>query len=510
MNSRMSLGLLGGDFPSKTISVADLLVSEMATSLSLCSKALSRVPDSVSNLSRLRSLNLGDNKLQELPSWIEALTNLQQLSLRNNQFSNLPECISRLVSLTSLHIYNNKITQLPSWIVTLTNLKALYLMMGDGAGITHVPHGIQYAPFWSQNIRPEKLSWDHVDVPEELVKLRWKMPLAKVADFLEGKNASVQIIQTKIGPKMLLSFRKAMIKTGKAYAIALSKVKSAAIRKLEGVICEHAVFRIILPSSDTTLEASVLQNPPLTTQSVMDVCKQIVEGLVSWMQSNEDIQLHAATLQPNHILMNDHQPTILPITHELADIFGVQQRWMPPEAVLNSSPWASEMAIGESRCVFTLGMLAIFLRTQTPPEKDDLQQSYLRTLYGVGLRCELSTLITQDTYLDALIRSCWTQPASIRPSLAKLLTYLQGRLPNPNIIQPKYERFAQMSRADFVRFIGDIMRNERIADSLVISDLTHEKIKSMTIHQIANLLECDEGDASVLHLSVLNHMKMGN
>ena len=88
---------------------------------------LTTLPESVSKLTNLTSLNLSGNNLKTLPESFGELTNLTSLGLSNNQLTKLPESVDKLTNLTSLDVNNNKLTKLPESFGELTNLTSLDL-----------------------------------------------------------------------------------------------------------------------------------------------------------------------------------------------------------------------------------------------------------------------------------------------------------------------------------------------------------------------------------------------
>ncbi|MEM9511783.1 MAG: leucine-rich repeat protein, partial [Cyanobacteria bacterium P01_E01_bin.48] len=87
------------------------------------SEKLTELPESLGQLTQLRSLDLGGNQLTALPECLGQLTQLQTLNLSGNQLTVLPECLGQLTQLQTLNLSNNQLTTLPE----LTQLQTLNL-----------------------------------------------------------------------------------------------------------------------------------------------------------------------------------------------------------------------------------------------------------------------------------------------------------------------------------------------------------------------------------------------
>src|SRR5438045_3508355 len=66
-------------------------------------------------------------KLTELPESLSELTQLRSLNLSNNQLAALPESLDQLTQLESLNLSINKLTEIPEWLGRLTQLQSLRL-----------------------------------------------------------------------------------------------------------------------------------------------------------------------------------------------------------------------------------------------------------------------------------------------------------------------------------------------------------------------------------------------
>ena len=96
-------------------------------SLNLSDNQLSSLPESIGQLSSLQSLDLWNNQLSSLPQSVGQLSSLQMLNLSDNQLSSLPESVGQLSSLQSLYLWNNQLSSLPEIVGQLSSLQLLDL-----------------------------------------------------------------------------------------------------------------------------------------------------------------------------------------------------------------------------------------------------------------------------------------------------------------------------------------------------------------------------------------------
>jgi len=86
------------------------------------------IPEEISNLYNLMSLNLGYNRnIKEIPKSIGSLIFLKYLDLKYNQLTELPDSMIRLKHLTSLDIQGNVFRHFPEPLLVLPCLKELSL-----------------------------------------------------------------------------------------------------------------------------------------------------------------------------------------------------------------------------------------------------------------------------------------------------------------------------------------------------------------------------------------------
>ncbi len=80
------------------------------------------LPEKMCELKQLQTLAVSHNRLWKLPENISRMKNLQTLHVHHNKLTSLPELPQ---SLTLLHFHNNRFTDLPSEVNTLANLESL-------------------------------------------------------------------------------------------------------------------------------------------------------------------------------------------------------------------------------------------------------------------------------------------------------------------------------------------------------------------------------------------------
>ena len=96
-------------------------------SLDLSGNQLEALPESLGQLTQLQWLHLGENQLTALPESLGQLTQLRELYLGTNQLEALPESLGQLTQLQSLDLPRNQLTALPESLGQLTQLRELNL-----------------------------------------------------------------------------------------------------------------------------------------------------------------------------------------------------------------------------------------------------------------------------------------------------------------------------------------------------------------------------------------------
>jgi len=178
--------------------------------LNLSCNELKLLPTSIDELSQLKFLDLGWNKFQSIPSflakvksvknfrldldhneiksipkWIDKLESLNYLNLRNNQIKEIPDSIGNLKNLEYLDLRENQIELIPESIGLNTSLKVIWL---NNNKIKYIPKSIGSLKLLEvldlgNNVIQE--------IPEEISKL-------KSLEYLNLKNNQIKEIQESI------------------------------------------------------------------------------------------------------------------------------------------------------------------------------------------------------------------------------------------------------------------------------------------------------------------------
>ncbi|KAH7652393.1 L domain-like protein [Dioscorea alata] len=106
--------------------LAENLIERLPANLGVF-KSLKVLKLDVGSLSRLEKLSIAGNSLLSLPKTIGDLHNLLLLNVSNNKLKTFPESIGSCTSLEELQADGNLVEELPSSICSLINLKSLSL-----------------------------------------------------------------------------------------------------------------------------------------------------------------------------------------------------------------------------------------------------------------------------------------------------------------------------------------------------------------------------------------------
>lgn len=94
--------------------------------LNLDNNQLGSLPLSIGNLTAIRELELSNNNLRSLPDTMGSLIHLEKLDISNNEFTVLPEVVGNLSGLKELFLESNELNSLPPFLGGLLQLRELF------------------------------------------------------------------------------------------------------------------------------------------------------------------------------------------------------------------------------------------------------------------------------------------------------------------------------------------------------------------------------------------------
>jgi internalin A len=104
---------------------------------------LTRLPNSLQQLTHVANLDLSGNLLADLPGWFGALSRLTRLDLGRNRLPHIPGPIAGLRQLRFLGLDGNRLSSIPDWIFHLQELQ--FLSLGENR-LTSLPVGLGALP----------------------------------------------------------------------------------------------------------------------------------------------------------------------------------------------------------------------------------------------------------------------------------------------------------------------------------------------------------------------------
>jgi Leucine-rich repeat (LRR) protein len=151
----------------ETLVLADNELSEVSSRIGRLKKLrmldlghnrLTQVPDALADLDGLTDfLYLHDNQLTSLPSSLARLTTLRYINVSENAFETWPESISWMAGLIEIRASDNRLTSLPESIASLKELRHIDLR---GNALTHLPPAIVALPRLEKlDLRWTNLQW---------------------------------------------------------------------------------------------------------------------------------------------------------------------------------------------------------------------------------------------------------------------------------------------------------------------------------------------------------------
>jgi Leucine-rich repeat (LRR) protein len=114
------------------------------------------LPESLGQLTQLRTLHLSNNHVTALPETLGQITKLKRLRLGGNQLTALPKSLGQLSLLEELHLSYNQLIALPESLCRLTSLRQLYLHGNDALGLPTELLGPTWEDVRDHNANPAK------------------------------------------------------------------------------------------------------------------------------------------------------------------------------------------------------------------------------------------------------------------------------------------------------------------------------------------------------------------
>jgi len=158
--------------------------------IDLSNQHLNEIPTEIFDMTNVQTLYLHFNNITHIPEAITKLTKLQVLYLNQNQLSDFPIIVSSMPSLRELHLGRNKIKLIPPEIGKLTGLRELSLSYNQLTGSL---------PIEILNLKNLRKLYVHnnylQDIPSELAEL----PLLKTLQIHNNQKMTGKL--AKFGPE---------------------------------------------------------------------------------------------------------------------------------------------------------------------------------------------------------------------------------------------------------------------------------------------------------------------
>lgn len=151
-NSKLS------EFPVDIAKLADVL-----RTLNLSDNKISELPAFVGNFEQLKQLTLNNNRIAQLPVEIGHIGKLETLSLNCNRLCSLLPSFNKLNNLRTLSLSANNFSEFPLILCQLRNLEVLDLSRNK---ICNLPDGVQQLNAVEVNLNQNQMSAISEDIVE--------------------------------------------------------------------------------------------------------------------------------------------------------------------------------------------------------------------------------------------------------------------------------------------------------------------------------------------------------
>ncbi|VIO92904.1 Leucine Rich Repeat family protein [Brugia malayi] len=130
-------------------------VCEILRNLDVSQNKIRTLPTFIGSFSNLKQLHLSNNELKNLPDEMGVLKKLEVLDLSCNQLNSLPESLAGLCSLKTLNISKNKFVHLP---VCVCHLSELNILDASSNLIEFLPDEVKFLKTSELNLNQNRLN----------------------------------------------------------------------------------------------------------------------------------------------------------------------------------------------------------------------------------------------------------------------------------------------------------------------------------------------------------------
>lgn len=178
-----------------------MLQSKYLSNLDISKNKISLFPESISAAVDLKHLNISSNRIQLIPSDVFMLTELINLNIRDNVIQQLNHLVGNLVKLKTLDLGKNQMNTLPHELASMKELINANGLKLDGNPFKEIPNeikrkGVHRIINFIENLK-DKVSWRRMKVvfvgqenvgKTSLMKILRKSSSKKLSHFLKKKK----------------------------------------------------------------------------------------------------------------------------------------------------------------------------------------------------------------------------------------------------------------------------------------------------------------------------------
>ena len=234
-------------FPEKEMTLVTPLVRHLDSlkSLNLRDNTIQELPEGLGALKKLEALNLSSNELRALPSDLGSLEALRLLNLRNNQIEALPPTIGSLEQLMEINLDFNRLEELP---VEIGSLDLISLSVYGNRDLTTLPEAL------GNNIRLMNLNvgWCNLSsLPNRLEDLISLVELNasenQLSEVPEGIGNLTALKRVMLQKNQLIALPDAM---GELSSLLVLEIQENNITTLPAALCERITENNVVLNKD--------------------------------------------------------------------------------------------------------------------------------------------------------------------------------------------------------------------------------------------------------------------